>query len=116
MLLFASIGSEADFVILSFVRSNPAFRVGFLKDIQRLNVALTRAKLWLFGVGSVSVLEGTTTDSSVSSDDLSTGRHSQHLRDLVRELRHRNCIFSAKELEQSFQSLDAHSRTVMKYF
>ena len=32
-------GSEADCVLVSFVRSNSAMRVGFLKDFQRLNVA-----------------------------------------------------------------------------
>jgi ATP-dependent RNA/DNA helicase IGHMBP2 len=47
-------GSEADIVLISFVRANSKNRVGFLQDFQRLNVALTRAKrlLVLFGSGN----------------------------------------------------------------
>lgn len=49
-------GSEADVVILSFVRSNLRGSVGFLKNYRRLNVALTRAKSWLLCVGNFSTL------------------------------------------------------------
>jgi senataxin len=52
-------GSEADCVLVSFVRSNAAQRVGFLKDFQRLNVALTRAKHLLLAVGDAATLGGT---------------------------------------------------------
>lgn len=37
-------GSEADIVLLSFVRANKGRRLGFLSEFRRLNVALTRAK------------------------------------------------------------------------
>jgi superfamily I DNA and/or RNA helicase len=50
-------GSEADIIILSFVRSNHRRSVGFLKDFQRLNVALTRAKHHLVMLGDVQTLE-----------------------------------------------------------
>lgn len=50
-------GSEADIVILSFVRSNSENRVGFVQDFQRLNVALTRAKHLLLAVGSAHTLQ-----------------------------------------------------------
>lgn len=50
-------GSEADIVILSFVRSNRKNCVGFLKDFQRLNVALTRAKHHLIMIGDAGTLE-----------------------------------------------------------
>ena len=37
-------GAEEDIIIISTVRSNKAGSVGFLTNIQRTNVALTRAK------------------------------------------------------------------------
>ena len=37
-------GSEKEVIILSAVRSNKEGRLGFLKDPQRMNVAITRAK------------------------------------------------------------------------
>jgi hypothetical protein len=48
-------GSEADIIILSFVRSSRY--CGFLADERRLNVALTRAKCSLILVGRKSTLE-----------------------------------------------------------
>ena len=47
-------GSEADVVILSFVRNNAHGDIGFLRGFQRLNVALTRAKHLLFAGDSYS--------------------------------------------------------------
>lgn len=44
-------GSEANVVILSFVRANSSGRIGFLADMRRLNVALTRAKQSLVLIG-----------------------------------------------------------------
>lgn len=37
-------GEERDVIYISLVRSNPASEIGFLSDIRRMNVALTRAK------------------------------------------------------------------------
>jgi senataxin len=37
-------GAEEDIIIISTVRSNKAGSVGFLTNMQRTNVALTRAK------------------------------------------------------------------------
>ena len=37
-------GEENDIIILSLVRSNKAFNVGFLKISNRVNVALSRAR------------------------------------------------------------------------
>jgi superfamily I DNA and/or RNA helicase len=45
-------GCEADIVILSFVRGAKG-KMGFITDMQRLNVALTRAKYQLICVGDV---------------------------------------------------------------
>jgi serine/threonine protein kinase len=44
-------GREADVTIYSVTRSNPAGKLGFLKDASRLNVALSRAKDYLILVG-----------------------------------------------------------------
>ncbi|KAK1402147.1 putative helicase MAGATAMA 3 [Heracleum sosnowskyi] len=47
-------GSEADVIIISTVRSNAKGSIGFLSNLQRANVALTRARhsLWVLGNGS----------------------------------------------------------------
>lgn len=47
-------GSECDVIIISLVRSNDEQDIGFLKDIRRMNVAITRArrKLVIIGDGS----------------------------------------------------------------
>jgi AAA domain len=56
----SSQGCEADVVILSFVRSHTEWSnrpmAGFLTDDRRVNVALTRAKYQLIGVGNVRCL------------------------------------------------------------
>ena len=56
-------GSEAEVVLLSFVRANANRRLGFLSEFRRLNVALTRAKHSLIVFANASLLK------SVSSAD-----------------------------------------------
>ena len=59
----SSQGSEADVIIISFVRASDRIgdadhtKAGFLADDRRLNVALTRAKYQLVCVGNASSLE-----------------------------------------------------------
>lgn len=51
-------GQEKDIIILSTVRSGDHLSsIGFLRDVRRMNVALTRAKSSLFIVGNASTLE-----------------------------------------------------------
>lgn len=49
-------GQERDVIAISFVRSNDAGEVGFLKDIRRTNVAITRAKKKLIMTGDSATL------------------------------------------------------------
>ena len=49
-------GQERDIVIISLVRANDEGQIGFLRDLRRMNVAITRARCKLFILGSVSTL------------------------------------------------------------
>ena len=49
-------GQERDVIVISLVRSNPDGEIGFLADIRRMNVALTRAKRKLIVIGDSSTL------------------------------------------------------------
>jgi superfamily I DNA and/or RNA helicase len=49
-------GREKDAVLLSLVRSNPQQGLGFLLDLRRMNVAITRARRHLFAVGDSATL------------------------------------------------------------
>jgi superfamily I DNA and/or RNA helicase len=50
-------GGERDVVLYGFTRSNPRGSIGFLKELRRLNVAMTRAKQQLVLVGDLSTLK-----------------------------------------------------------
>lgn len=49
-------GQERDIIAISFVRSNDKSEVGFLSDIRRTNVAITRARKKLIMVGDSATL------------------------------------------------------------
>jgi len=49
-------GQERDIVYISLVRSNRAQMIGFLSDIRRMNVAMTRAKKKLVVIGDSATL------------------------------------------------------------
>ncbi|KAI9922847.1 hypothetical protein PsorP6_002376 [Peronosclerospora sorghi] len=49
-------GREKDVIVFSCVRSSQRGGIGFLRDIRRLNVAITRARFCLYVVGNVNTL------------------------------------------------------------
>ena len=49
-------GQERDVVIISLVRSNETGEIGFLKELRRMNVAMTRARMKLMIIGNVATL------------------------------------------------------------
>ncbi|PWW14226.1 MULTISPECIES: DEAD/DEAH box helicase [Pseudidiomarina] len=61
-------GQERDLVIFAFSRSNTYGNVGFLKDWQRINVALTRAKKQLVIVGNTQTVTHIDTRRSNNGD------------------------------------------------
>jgi superfamily I DNA and/or RNA helicase len=60
-------GREADIIIFATVRCNDYREIGFLEDIRRMNVALTRARLALIVVGNRATLTEGTADEEASS-------------------------------------------------
>jgi len=49
-------GEEADIIIASLVRSNDKGNIGFLKEEQRVNVLMSRARVGMFMVGNAETL------------------------------------------------------------
>jgi len=49
-------GQERDIVLISLVRSNEHGQIGFLNDLRRMNVAMTRARMKLIIIGDASTL------------------------------------------------------------
>ncbi|MBO4907516.1 MAG: AAA family ATPase [Bacteroidaceae bacterium] len=49
-------GQERDVIVISLVRSNEEGNIGFLRDLRRMNVAITRARMKLIIIGSRSTL------------------------------------------------------------
>ena len=49
-------GGERDVILYGFTRSNPERRVGFLSELRRVNVAMSRAKMQLVMVGDLETL------------------------------------------------------------
>ena len=51
-------GREKEAIVISLVRSNPKGELGFLKDVRRMNVAMTRARRKLLVIGDSATLSG----------------------------------------------------------
>lgn len=49
-------GQERDIILISMVRSNEEGQIGFLRDLRRMNVAITRARMKLIVIGHSQTL------------------------------------------------------------
>ena len=49
-------GQERDIIVISMVRSNDQGQIGFLSDLRRMNVAITRARMKVIILGDRSTL------------------------------------------------------------
>ncbi|RUM87730.1 MAG: IGHMBP2 family helicase, partial [Thermovibrio sp.] len=49
-------GREKEIIVVSFVRSNDEGEIGFLRDLRRLNVAITRPRRKLVLIGNTETL------------------------------------------------------------
>jgi ATP-dependent RNA/DNA helicase, senataxin len=78
-------GRESEVIIFSCVRASPAGNIGFLQDIRRMNVGLTRAKssLWVLG-NSDSLMRGEfwgkLIENAKSRGRFTSGRYMEDLR------------------------------------
>ncbi|KAK8017878.1 hypothetical protein PG993_014204 [Apiospora rasikravindrae] len=72
-------GREADIIVFVTVRCNERGEIGFLKDLRRMNVALTRARAGLIVLGNEGTLTGT-----AETEEESAGMWKRLLRLLTR--------------------------------
>ena len=49
-------GQERDVIVISLVRNNAEGQIGFLRDLRRMNVAMTRARMKLIIIGNAETL------------------------------------------------------------
>ena len=49
-------GHERDVILISLVRANDKGQIGFMRDLRRMNVAITRARMKLFILGDASTM------------------------------------------------------------
>ncbi|BAT74038.1 hypothetical protein LR48_Vigan464s000400 [Vigna angularis] len=83
-------GREKDIAIFSCVRASKDKGIGFLEDIRRMNVGITRAKSAVLVVGSASTL-----------------RRSEQWNKLVESAEKRDCLFKVSQPYSSFFSDDS---------
>jgi senataxin len=100
-------GRESEIIIFSCVRASPAGGVGFLQDIRRMNVGLTRAKssLWVLG-NSDSLMRGRywkmLVEDAQARDSYTTGS-------VMEMLQKPSSAFPANNLNtKSMMDVDAH--------
>ncbi|KAH9950533.1 SEN1 N terminal-domain-containing protein [Amylocystis lapponica] len=94
-------GQEKDVIILSCVRAGPGVQsVGFLKDVRRMNVALTRAKSSLFVLGHAPTLE----------------RSDNTWRNIVEDAKARSCFMDVSAIKYSWNPLTFSRKVDVAFF
>ncbi|KAL1583890.1 hypothetical protein WHR41_07137 [Cladosporium halotolerans] len=100
-------GRESEIIIFSCVRASPAGGIGFLQDIRRMNVGLTRAKssLWVLG-NSESLVRGRywkmLVEDAQARDNYTTGN-------VLGMLQKPSSAFPASDLNtKSMADIDSH--------
>ncbi len=86
-------GCENNIIIISFVRANVHSQVGFLKDMRRLNVAMTRAKFALLMIGHTKSLKNSV----------------EVLNDLILHVNKQGCLIDEKDFRQLMGNIQAPS-------
>lgn len=108
-------GRESEVIIFSCVRASPAGGIGFLQDIRRMNVGLTRAKssLWVLG-NSQSLVRGEFWKKLVD-DARARGRYTEG--NLMGMLNKHSSAFPAPKVEYEsarLQEIKQEQRSVKK--
>ena len=86
-------GREKDIIIISTVRAQASRGIGFLSDVRRMNVALTRAKFGLFVVGNEAALS-----------------QNKHWRALIGQARGREALIDVADPKVDVQALIQNCR------
>lgn len=94
-------GRECDIVILCTVRSNDRHAIGFLRDIRRLNVALTRSKYALIVICNTDTLSNNRTWREL----ISHAKNGDHLKDTKNHVVIRKVSKNHSVLIQHMQAL-----------
>ncbi|XP_078182265.1 putative ATP-dependent helicase C29A10.10c [Carex rostrata] len=90
-------GGEEDIIIFSTVRSNSAGSIGFLYKINRINVALTRAKHCLYIIGNASTLS----------------KRKSVWQKIICDAKNRDCLFKSEE-DKELHSAIIRARAVIE--
>jgi hypothetical protein len=92
-------GREKEVIILSLTRSNPVKEIGFLSDVRRLNVAITRPKRLLIIVG-----------------DSDTVTKNQFINAIYQKVRERGQIMSVYDLQNNLKTIEGEDGEELRKF
>ncbi|PHJ22714.1 r3h domain-containing protein [Cystoisospora suis] len=108
-------GREGEVVVISLVRSNPWGEVGFLSDVRRLNVAVTRAKRHLVIIGDSETVAGRGSEEQVAQQKHGDGseRVSKRRETKVEELKAEEKSSTHVETKEN-DSLQRRARAILQ--